>query len=70
MTTSTTPDATRLLAELDARTRAAWSSYRDALTALEGPAYDAAEAARWDELQAALDEISSARAELTAAADA
>ncbi len=47
-----TPDTTRLLAELDARVRAAWSTYRDELSTLEGRAYDDAEAAAWDQLQA------------------
>ncbi|MDP2712353.1 MAG: hypothetical protein Q8O56_14135 [Solirubrobacteraceae bacterium] len=70
MTTFTTPDAARLLAQLDERTRSAWSSYRDALAGLDGPAYDAAEAAQWDGLQAALGEIEIARAALTAPVDA
>ena len=64
MTTFATPDTTRLLAELDARTRVAWTSYRDALTTLEGAEYDAAESAEWDGLQATLREIEAARADL------
>lgn len=63
MTTFATPDTARL-AELDARTRVAWTSYRDALLALEGAQYDAAEAAEWDQLQATLHEIESARADV------
>jgi hypothetical protein len=66
MTTSVTPDTARLLAELDARTRAAWASYRDALSTLEGAAYDAAEAAEWDGLQATLREVEATRADLQA----
>ena len=64
MTTFATPDTTRLLAELDARTRVAWTSYRDALSSLEGAEYDVAEAAEWDQLQATLREIEAARADL------
>ena len=66
MTTFATPDTARLLAELDARTRVAWTSYRDALSTLEGAEYDAAEAAEWDGLQATLREIEAARADLQA----
>ena len=66
MTTFATPDTTRLLAELDARTRVAWTAYRDALSTLEGAAYDAAEASEWDQLQATLREVEAARAELEA----
>ena len=64
MTTFATPDTARLLAELDARTRVAWTSYRDALSTLEGDAYDAAEAAEWDQLQATLREVEAERAQL------
>jgi hypothetical protein len=64
MTTFATPNSERLLAELDARTRVAWTSYRDELSSLEGRTYDDAEAAAWDQLQATLREIEIARAEL------
>jgi len=64
MTTFATPDTTRLLAELDARTRVAWTSYRDALSTLEGAAYESAEPAEWDGLQATLREVETARADL------
>jgi len=66
MTTFATPDTARLLAELDARTRVAWTAYRDALSTLEGSEYDAAEAAEWDQLQATLREVESARTDLQA----
>jgi hypothetical protein len=66
MTTFATPDTTRLLAELDARTGVAWAAYRNALNTLEGAAYDAAEPAQWDGLQATLREIETARADLQA----
>lgn len=64
MTTFATPDTARLLAELDARLRAAWTAYGDELSTLEGKAYDAAEPAAWDQLQATLREVESERAEL------
>jgi hypothetical protein len=70
MTTFATPGTARLLAELDARTRVAWTSYRDELSSLEGRAYDDAEAAAWDQLQATLRELEIARAELAASDDA
>jgi len=62
--TTLTPDAARLLAELDARTRVAWTSYRDELSSLEGRTYDNAEPAAWDQLQATLRELDVERAEL------
>ncbi|HWI08904.1 MAG TPA: hypothetical protein VNT54_15480 [Solirubrobacteraceae bacterium] len=65
MTTFTTPDAQRRLTELDARTRVAWATYRDGLSGLQGTAYDDAEAAAWDQLQATLGEVEMERAELT-----
>ncbi|MBW3653068.1 MAG: hypothetical protein M3N04_02570 [Actinomycetota bacterium] len=68
MTTFATPDTARL-AELDARTRVAWTSYRDELSSLEGRAYDDAEAAAWDQLQATLRELAIERAELALPAD-
>ena len=66
MTTFATPGTARLLAELDARTRVAWTTYRDALSGLEGAAYDGAEAAEWDQLQATLGEVETARTDLHA----
>lgn len=64
MTTFATPDAARRLAELDARTRVAWTSYRDELSALEGKRYDDAEPAAWDQLQATLREVEAERMDL------
>jgi len=64
MTTFATPDTELRLAALDARTRVAWTSYRDELSSLEGRAYDDAEAAAWDQLQATLRELEVERAEL------
>ncbi|MEA2155861.1 MAG: hypothetical protein QOE11_2001 [Solirubrobacteraceae bacterium] len=57
----------RLLAELDARTRGAWGTYRDELRELDGRSYDDAESAAWDQLQAGLQAIESERAALAPA---
>ena len=65
MTTFATPDSARRLAELDARTRVAWTSYREELSELEGKVYDDAEPAAWDQLQATLREVEAERTELT-----
>jgi hypothetical protein len=70
MTTFATPATERLLAELDARTRVAWTAYRDELSSLEGRAYGDAEAAAWDQLQATLRELEIERAELAPPGDA
>jgi len=59
MTTFTPHDST-----LDERTRKAWSAYRDDLVALQGTAYDTAEAESWERLQEALRDIESDRAAL------
>ena len=58
------PETERLLAELDARTRGAWSIYREDLRELAGADYDTAEAAAWDQLQATLRELDAERAAL------
>ena len=57
----------RMLAELAARTRGAWTAYRDDLRDLAGNDYDDAEAAAWDQLQATLSDLESERATLAAA---
>lgn len=64
MTTFARPDIELRLAELDARARVAWTTYRDELASLEGRAYDDAEAPAWDQLQASLREVEIARADL------
>ncbi len=64
MTTFAAPqDAER---ELEARTVAAWTSYRDELRELDGAAYAAAETAAWDGLQATLRELQEQRDGLAA----
>lgn len=67
MTTFATHDPTRL-AELEERSRRAWGAYRDNLVDLDGVAYDHAERAEWEHLQAELREIATARAAAKAAA--
>jgi hypothetical protein len=52
--------------ELEARTCAAWTTYREELRELDGRAYADAELAAWDRLQAALGEIEALRAERSA----
>jgi len=55
-------------AELEARTRAAWTAYSDELRELTtGPAYAEAEAAAWESLQDTLRELDALRAEPPAA---
>lgn len=69
MTTFAKPDIERQRAELDARTRVAWTTYRDALASLEGRAYDDAEAPAWDQLQATLRDVEIERADLAPPGD-
>jgi hypothetical protein len=64
MTTFATPETELRLAALEARTRVAWTAYRDELSSLKGRAYDDAEPAAWDQLQATLRELATERAEL------
>jgi hypothetical protein len=54
----------RKLEELDERTRAAWSAYRESLRDLSGRDYDEAEDASWDVLQRTLRHLGEERAEL------
>lgn len=62
-----TPNRLEELAELE---REAWSEYRESLRGLEGRAYDEAETAAWDDLQALLGEVAAERDEPEAAAGA
>lgn len=64
MTTFATPDISCRLAELDARTRGAWTAYRDELIGLEGSRYGETEPVAWELLQATLREVEVERAEL------
>ena len=49
---------------LDARERAAWAMYKDALEGLDGQEYDDAETASWARLQDALAKIELDRAQI------
>lgn len=49
--------ATQPDADTAARTREAWTEYRESLRTLEGGAYEEAEPAAWEQLQAALGEL-------------
>ncbi len=53
--------------ELQARTQAAWTTYGDELRGLDRIAYDLAEGAAWDTLQATLRELAEQRSRAPAA---
>jgi len=58
MTTFAAPhEIERRIAELEAGTAAAWTSYRDELHGLAGQEYADAEALAWDRLQSTLREL-------------
>jgi hypothetical protein len=54
--------------ELEARIHAAWTTYSDELRGLDRIAYDDAEPAAWDQLQATLREVEELRASAAAPA--
>ncbi|MEY2512809.1 MAG: hypothetical protein QOJ89_167 [bacterium] len=54
--------------EFEARTHAAWTAYSDELRGLDRIAYEDAEPAAWDQLQATLRELEELRASATAGA--
>ena len=62
--TTITADKLEELAEME---REAWAAYRDSLRDLEGPQYDEAESASWEELQRLLAEVEAERTELAGA---
>jgi hypothetical protein len=49
------------LAEIDARERRAWQTYRDSLRALEGRSYEDVEKSSWERLQEELRSIGDER---------
>lgn len=59
-----TRETAELLAELDLRTRDAWSAYGACLIGLTGREYEAAERDSWAALQAKLREIEDDRSDL------
>ncbi len=56
------------LQELDAETRQAWTAYSERLRELAGDEYERVESESWDELQAELRRLDSARESLAAPA--
>jgi hypothetical protein len=59
-------DSSRLLEQLDERTRTAWAAYRESTSALAGSDYEEAELVSWERLQRALNEVADERERLTA----
>jgi outer membrane protein assembly factor BamD (BamD/ComL family) len=55
-------DQTRMLAEIDERTREAWALYSESLRDLQGSDYEEAERESWDRLQRELEELAGERA--------
>jgi hypothetical protein len=58
----TSDSHSQMLAEIDGRTREAWSLYSDSLRDLEGRDYEEAERESWDRLQKELEELAGERA--------
>ena len=57
MTTYISDQQAQRLAEIDLRTREAWTDYSDELRELEGRDYEEAEDESWDRLQRKLKEL-------------
>ena len=68
MTTFVPHETDAQLAELEERTREAWTSYSDRLRGLEGDLYELEERDSWAELQAQLRMIDNERGRVLAAA--
>ena len=62
MTTYISDQHARKLADLDERTRQAWSSYNESLRDLQGRDYEEAEDASWGRLQKRLKQLEDERA--------
>ncbi|HXE45554.1 MAG TPA: hypothetical protein VN635_10170 [Conexibacter sp.] len=60
-------DTSRLLEQLDERTRTAWADYRVSTSDLAGPDYEEAELVSWERLQRALSELADERERLAGA---
>ena len=63
-------DTSRLLEQLDERTRTAWEDYRTSTSALAGSDYEEAELVSWERLQRALEEVADERERLVGASGA
>ena len=61
-------DTSRLLEELEERTRTAWQDYRASTSELAGSDYEEAELVSWERLQRALTEVADERERLVAGA--
>jgi hypothetical protein len=61
-------DTSRLLEQLDERTRTAWEAYRESTSALDGSDYEEAELVSWERLQRALEQVADERERVTAGA--
>jgi len=61
MTTYISDQRAQRLAEIDMRTREAWSDYSDELRELQGRDYEEAEDQSWDRLQKKLKELDGER---------
>lgn len=61
MTTYISDEQAQRLAEIDLRTREAWSDYTEELRELDGRAYEEAEDESWDRLQKKLKELDGER---------
>ena len=59
-------DTSRLLEQLEERTRTAWEAYRASTSALAGSDYEEAELVSWDHLQRELEELADERERLVA----
>ena len=57
MTTLTSKEQERRRAQIEARTKAAWTNYSDTLRDLDGKDYDEAEKTSWERLQETLEEL-------------
>ena len=62
MTTYISDQHARKLADLDERTRQAWSAYNESLRDLQGRDYEEAEDASWGRLQKRLKQLEDERA--------
>ena len=61
MTTFTSDQQARRLAEIEARKRQAWTDYNDSLRELRGRDYEDAEDRSWDRLQETLRQLDEER---------
>lgn len=61
MTTYISDQQAQRLAEIDSRTREAWSEYTEELRELEGRDYEEAEDESWDRLQTRLKQLDGER---------